>query len=114
MKSNCRRINLCRAELSRRLRGAREKPFQVASVFGLRDRGLLRSGLAADIAVFDPKTVNTLAPEYVQDLPGNERRMIQRATGVHHTLVNGEVVIENGAVTGVYPGQVLRELSSAR
>jgi N-acyl-D-aspartate/D-glutamate deacylase len=34
--------------------------------------------------------------------------MIQRAAGVHHTVVNGEVVIENGAATGAYPGQVLR------
>jgi len=82
--------------------------FQVASVFGLQDRGLLRPGLAADIVVFDPATINTVAPEYVQDLPGNERRMIQRATGVHHTLVNGQVVIENGAATGAYPGRVLR------
>jgi N-acyl-D-aspartate/D-glutamate deacylase len=82
--------------------------FQVASVFGLQDRGLLRAGLAADVVVFDPATINTVAPEYVQDLPGNEKRMIQRATGVHHTLVNGQVVIENGAVAGAYPGQVLR------
>ncbi|TMA87360.1 MAG: hypothetical protein E6J74_30135 [Deltaproteobacteria bacterium] len=82
--------------------------FRVASIFGLSDRGLLRSGLAADIAVFDPATVNTLEPEYVQDLPGNETRMIQKAVGVPHTVVNGEVVIENGAPTGSYPGKVLR------
>jgi N-acyl-D-aspartate/D-glutamate deacylase len=82
--------------------------FRVASIFGLSDRGLLRSGLAADIAVFDPATVNTLEPEYVQDLPGNETRMIQEAVGVPHTVVNGEVVIENGAPTGAYPGKVLR------
>jgi N-acyl-D-aspartate/D-glutamate deacylase len=69
---------------------------------------LLRSGLAADIAVFDPATVNTLEPEYVQDLPGNETRMIQKAVGVPHTVVNGEVVIENGAPTGAYSGKVLR------
>ena len=79
--------------------------FRVASVFGLNDRGLLRPGLAADIAVFDPATVNTQEPEYVQDLPGNERRMIQKATGVPHTVVNGEVVIENGAPTGALTGQ---------
>ena len=82
--------------------------FRVASIFGLGDRGLLRPGLAADVAVFDPKTVNTLEPEYVQDLPGNETRMIQRAAGVPHTVVNGEVVIENGAPTGTLPGKVLR------
>jgi N-acyl-D-amino-acid deacylase len=82
--------------------------FRVASVFGLNDRGLLRPGLAADIAVFDPATVNTEDPEYVDDLPANERRMIQKATGVPYTVVNGEVVVENGAPTGVLPGKVIR------
>ena len=82
--------------------------FRVASVFGLSDRGLLRPGFAADIAVFDPATVNTLEPEYVRDLPANETRMIQRAAGVPHTVVNGELVIEDGAPTGVLPGKVLR------
>lgn len=82
--------------------------FRVASVFGLTDRGLLRPGFAADIAVFDPATVNALEPEYVQDLPADETRMIQRAAGVPHTVVNGEVVIEDGAPTGSLPGKVLR------
>ena len=82
--------------------------FRVASVFGLSDRGLLRPGFAADIAVFDPATVNTLEPEYVQDLPANETRMIQKAVGVPYTVVNGEIVIENGAPSGAYPGKVLR------
>jgi N-acyl-D-aspartate/D-glutamate deacylase len=85
--------------------------FRVASVFGLNDRGLARSGMAADLVVFDPATINTLEPEYVQDLPGNETRMIQKAAGVHHTVVNGEVVIENGAATGAYPGKVLKPLN---
>jgi N-acyl-D-amino-acid deacylase len=82
--------------------------FRVALLFGLSERGLVRPGFAADLAIFDPATINTLEPEYVQDLPANETRMIQRAAGVHHTVVNGEVVIENGAPTGAYPGQVLR------
>lgn len=82
--------------------------FRVASVFGLSDRGLLRAGFAADIAVFDPATVNTLEPEYVQDLPAKETRMIQKAAGVPHTIVNGEVVIQDGAPTGALPGKVLR------
>jgi N-acyl-D-aspartate/D-glutamate deacylase len=82
--------------------------FRVASVFGLGDRGLLRPGLAGDIAIFDPLTVNTREPEYVQDLPGNETRMIQKAIGVPYTIVNGEVVIDNGVPTAARPGKVLR------
>jgi N-acyl-D-aspartate/D-glutamate deacylase len=35
--------------------------------------------------------------------------MIQRAAGVHHTVVNGEIVIENGTPTGACPGEVLRQ-----
>jgi N-acyl-D-aspartate/D-glutamate deacylase len=64
--------------------------------------------MAADIAIFDPATINTQEPEYVQDLPGNETRMIQKATGVPYTVVNGTLVIENGAPTGALPGKVLR------
>jgi N-acyl-D-amino-acid deacylase len=82
--------------------------FRVASVFGLNDRGLLRRGFAADIAVFDPATVNTQEPEYVEDLPGNETRMIQNAIGVPYTIVNGEIVIEGGVATEARPGKVLR------
>jgi N-acyl-D-aspartate/D-glutamate deacylase len=85
--------------------------FRVASVFGLHDRGLLRQGLAADLALFDPATINTCDPEYVQDLPGNETRMIQKAVGVPYTVVNGTVMIENGAPTGATPGKVLRPTS---
>jgi N-acyl-D-aspartate/D-glutamate deacylase len=111
------RFGYCTAFLGRWVRGygimnleeaVAKLTFRVASVFGLSDRGLLRPGLAADIAVFDPATINTLEPEYVRDLPGNETRMIQRATGVPFTVVNGEVVIENGAPTGALPGKVLR------
>ena len=82
--------------------------FRVASIFGLNDRGLLRPGMVADIAVFDPATINTQEPEYIQDLPGNETRMIQKATGVPFTVVNGTPVIEHGAPTGALPGKVLR------
>jgi N-acyl-D-amino-acid deacylase len=111
------RFGYCTAFLGRWVRGYGIMPleeavskltFRVASLFGLNDRGLARQGMAADLVVFDPARVDTLEPEYVQDLPGNETRMIQNAVGVHHTIVNGEVVIQNGAATGASPGQVLR------
>ena len=82
--------------------------FLPASVFGIRDRGLLRPGMAADIFVFDPAKIDLAEPEKVQDLPAGAPRYIQRAKGIHYTVVNGSVLMNNGAHTGAYPGRVLR------
>jgi N-acyl-D-aspartate/D-glutamate deacylase len=87
--------------------GIRKLTFMVASLFGLDDRGLVRSGMAADLVVFDPATVRECEPEMVTDLPGGEKRLIQNAIGVKNTVVNGQVLVENGDHTGVYPGRVL-------
>jgi hypothetical protein len=43
----------------------------------------------------------------VQDLPGNEKRFIQRANGIEMTIVNGEVLVEKDEHTGALPGTVL-------
>ncbi len=87
--------------------GVRKLTFMVASIFGLHDRGLIRPGLAADLVVFDPDTVNDCEPEIVSDLPGGEKRLVQKATGVNMTVVNGEVLTEDGKHTGALPGRVL-------
>lgn len=87
--------------------GVRKLTFMVASIFGLHGRGLLRPGMAADLCVFDPATVRECDPEMVQDLPGNEKRFIQQATGIEMTLVNGQVLVEKGNHTGALPGSVL-------
>ncbi len=86
----------------------RRLTFENASVFGIYDRGLLRPGLAADIAIFDPETVNPLPEDVVHDFPAGAWRMRQLATGMHYTIVNGQVLIENGRPTGALPGRVLR------
>ena len=82
--------------------------FMVANIFGLRDRGLIRPGWFADLTLFNPDTIGALEPEYTNDYPGNTTRMIQKSTGVHYTIVNGEVIAENGEVTSARPGRVLR------
>lgn len=82
--------------------------FLPASLFGIHDRGLLRHGMAADMVVFDPETIDLVEPEKVEDLPEGAPRYIQRAKGIHYTVVNGSVLMRNGAHTGVYPGRVLR------
>ncbi len=87
--------------------GVRKLTFMVASIFGLHDRGLLRPGMAADLVLFDPQTVADSEPEMANDLPGGEKRLVQKAVGVKMTMVNGEVLTEDGKHTGVLPGRVL-------
>jgi N-acyl-D-aspartate/D-glutamate deacylase len=82
--------------------------FLPASIFGIHDRGLLRRGLAADIFVFDPVKIDLAAPQKVTDLPEGAPRFTQGAKGIHYAIVNGKVLMDNGAHTGAYPGRVLR------
>ena len=65
---------------------------------GLADRGVLRPGMKADLAVFDPATVKDTA---------TFEQPHQYAVGVPYVIVNGEVVFENGAMTAARPGRVL-------
>jgi N-acyl-D-aspartate/D-glutamate deacylase len=88
--------------------GVRMLTLEPASAWGLHDRGLLREGLAADVVVFDPDRVAPDMPEVVNDLPAGARRLRQRATGFHASIVNGQVVLRDGEHTGAYPGRVLR------
>jgi N-acyl-D-aspartate/D-glutamate deacylase len=85
----------------------RKLTFMVASIFGLPDRGLLRRGMAADLCVFDPATVRECDAHMVQDLPGNEKRFVQKAIGIEMTIVNGQVLVEKENHTGALPGTVL-------
>lgn len=64
----------------------------------LWDRGLLRPGMKADIAIFDPATVRDLAT-YTEPH--------QYAAGFSRVIVNGQIVFENGAMTAARPGRVL-------
>jgi N-acyl-D-amino-acid deacylase len=67
--------------------------------FGLKDRGLLREKLAADVIVFDPATV--------QDRSTYENGR-ELAAGMEHVIVNGEVVLHNGQRTKALPGRALK------
>ncbi len=80
-----------------------------ADFFGIKDRGRLLEGLAADVTIFDPATVGSLGrPERRYDLPGGAKRMVMRSQGIAYTIVNGVVTWENGALTGAAAGTVLR------
>jgi len=65
----------------------------------LTDRGVLKSGMWADIVIFDPATVRDLA---TFDNPN------QLSEGMEYVLVNGVPVIDQSRMTGALPGKVLR------
>jgi dihydroorotase/N-acyl-D-amino-acid deacylase len=69
-----------------------------AQRLGLADRGVLRAGLKADLAIFDPGRVADTA---------TFEKPHSYAAGVSTVIVNGQVVFENGAMTGARPGRVL-------
>ena len=80
-----------------------------ADFFGIRGRGRLAPGLAADLTVFDPASVASVGrPERRYDLPGGAKRMVMRSQGIEFTIVNGVVTWERGALTGAVAGDVLR------
>jgi N-acyl-D-aspartate/D-glutamate deacylase len=86
----------------------RRLTFESASIFGLYDRGLLRPGMVADIVIFDPDTVKPLPLEVLHDFPTGAKRIKEPAQGVHMTIVNGQVLMEDGKHSGNLPGRVLR------
>jgi N-acyl-D-amino-acid deacylase len=70
-----------------------------ATRLGLTRRGRIAPGFAADLVVFDPETVvDTATFEAPHSYP----------TGIPHVVVNGVLVIENGAFTGQTPGKIIR------
>jgi N-acyl-D-amino-acid deacylase len=69
-----------------------------AERFRIKDRGMLKEGLAADVVVFDPGTV---ADRSTWDEPRLE------PVGIDSVLVNGKLVIDHGKPTGEIPGKVL-------
>jgi N-acyl-D-amino-acid deacylase len=65
----------------------------------LQDRGLLKPGMAADMVIFDPNTVIDRA---------TWENPCQFPVGIEQVVVNGQVAVRDGQLTGALVGQVLR------
>jgi N-acyl-D-aspartate/D-glutamate deacylase len=85
-----------------------------AQVAGFNERGVLVEGAPADIVVYDFDKLQVLPGEIAHDLPGNEWRRIQRASGYRWILVNGEVTIKDDKQTETYTGKLLRHGSGTK
>jgi N-acyl-D-amino-acid deacylase len=76
-----------------------------AQILGIRDRGLVREGLAADLVIFDPAAVRDKATFSDPH---------QYAEGIDFVLVNGKFVVDGGKLTGALAGKVLEPRESRR
>ena len=93
-------IKLVERGLGPRLEDAiRKMTSAVANRLSIRDRGQLREGFFADLAIFDPKTVADQA---------TFERPHQLSVGMRYVLVNGTVVVQEGRHTGAKPGMIVR------
>ena len=88
-------------------RGIHHMTGELARDWGIRDRGTLEEGQAADIVIFDANKVAITKDEFVNDFPGEARRYVRRATGYDQVLVNGEVVYTADGYTEARPGNIV-------
>ncbi|MFN8575742.1 MAG: amidohydrolase family protein [Candidatus Sericytochromatia bacterium] len=80
----------------------------IADFVGLKDRGTIEVGKKADINVIDYNNLSLLPPKLIADLPSGGKRLMQNAIGYIATIVNGQVIAENGELTGAMPGRLVR------
>jgi N-acyl-D-aspartate/D-glutamate deacylase len=85
-----------------------------AAVFGMRGRGMIREGCAADLLLFDPATVGRGPRRRVFDLPGGAPRLTTDAVGVHGVWVNGRQVVGRNGLLDPAPrsGEVLTDFQA--
>lgn len=88
--------------------GVRKLTKVPAELFGIARRGVVADGNFADLVLFDPARIDARETELVYDLPGGGPRLSTRADGIEAVIVNGEVTVERGELTGARAGQVLR------
>ena len=79
-----------------------------ARAAGLKGRGFIAEGMPADIIVYDSEELDSLPQERAWDYPAGEWRLIQKAKGYNHIMVNGEMTFIDGECTQATPGKLLR------
>jgi N-acyl-D-amino-acid deacylase len=94
--------------------GVRKLTSDPAAKYRIPGRGIIKAGAAADLVLFDPKTVGISPLRRQPDLPGGGTRMLRDPVGVHGVWVNGTQVHDGRKYLGEGrgPGQVLTQFDS--
>ena len=80
---------------------------EVADDWGIKDRGVIEKGRAADIVLFDINSVGISDESFVNDFPGEANRYMRYSKGYEYVIVNGSVVYQNNQYTNEKSGQVV-------
>ncbi|MGH7820510.1 MAG: amidohydrolase family protein, partial [Candidatus Binatia bacterium] len=88
--------------------GVRRITHLPAMILGMPGRGLIARGYHADLTMFDPDRIALGRKSVVRDLPGGGERWQVRPEGIARVMVNGEVIVESGELTGARTGRVVR------
>ncbi|MEM1409169.1 MAG: amidohydrolase family protein [Pseudomonadota bacterium] len=86
----------------------RKQTFDTANLYSMHDRGVIAKGKRADLNVIDFDGLHLHPPYMAFDLPTGGKRLLQKADGYHATFVAGEMITENGEITGARPGKLVR------
>ncbi len=89
----------------------RKQTLDNAALYGFHDRGAIKPGLRADLNLIDFDQLRLETPYFVNDLPADATRLMQKARGYEATIVGGQVVQRNGEETGARPGRLVRSTS---
>ena len=84
-----------------------------ARILGFADRGTLAVGMRADVNIIDVDKVIEGQPTLVRDFPNDTPRLTQKSKGYLATICNGNIIVENGELTGRRSGRILRNQPNA-
>ena len=79
-----------------------------ARLYGLNDRGVLKTGYLADVNVIDLDNIKLGKPWLAYDLPAGGKRLLQKAEGYDCTIKSGQVTFEKGVLGNARPGGLIR------
>jgi N-acyl-D-aspartate/D-glutamate deacylase len=79
-----------------------------AAMYGMRDRGRIAEGFAADLVVVDVNRVSAGIPSMQHDLPAGSGRLYSRPQGIERVIINGVEAVANNQINDERPGRILR------
>ncbi|MBO6566471.1 MAG: amidohydrolase family protein [Pseudomonadales bacterium] len=77
------------------------------NIWGMKNRGVLKEGYAADVTIFDAEQIDRGDEYYTDDVPGDGHRYVRDAIGVHTVVIGGAVAYQDGEYTDSARGSIV-------